>query len=39
MGRTVATTLCDGGVISVPQTGVYMVAVGERQACKVVVLK
>lgn len=39
MGRTVATTLCGGGVISVPQTGVYMVAVGERQACKVVVLK
>lgn len=39
MGRAVATTLCDGGVISVPQTGVYMVAVGERQACKVVVLK
>ena len=39
MGRSVATTKCDGGVISVPQAGVYMVVVGARQACKVVVMK
>lgn len=38
MGRRVLAAVA-GGVISVPQTGVYMVAVGERQACKVVVLK
>ena len=37
-GRRVASTLNDGTLISLPSSGVYMVRVGLRPACKVVVL-
>ncbi len=39
MGRTVATSVAGGQIIGVPQTGVYMVRVGDRPARKVVVME
>ena len=39
MGRRVLAAVAGGATMCVPQAGVYMVKVGDRPACKVVVLK
>jgi hypothetical protein len=39
IGRLVATSLASGKIINVPQTGVYMVQIGDRPARKVVVVR
>jgi hypothetical protein len=39
MGRRVLAAVAGGTTMSVPQAGVYMVKVGDRPACKVVVLR
>lgn len=39
MGRRVLAAVAGGATMSVPQAGVYMVKVGDRPTCKVVVLR
>ena len=39
IGRLVATSVASGKIINVPQTGVYMVQIGDRPARKVVVVR
>lgn len=39
MGRRVLAAVAGGATMCVPQAGVYMVKVGDRPACKVVVLR